>query len=98
LNFNKEKELNLNENIDSNYTPFPYDCNSNIQKYNINIINKENTISYIDLDIERTFPYLGLFKENSPFSEDLREILRAFVVSRPDIGYVITINKYIISI
>ncbi len=86
MNFNKEKELNENNDNYSNYTP--NDSNSNIQKYNINIINKENTISYIDLDIERTFPYLGLFKENSPFSEDLREILRAFVVSRPDIGYV----------
>ena len=64
--------------------------NKNISnKYNIKIINKENSISFIDLDIERTFPYLGIFKEISPLSEDLREVLRAFVVSRPDIGYVI---------
>ena len=45
-------------------------------------------INIIDLDIERTFPYLNIFTHNSPLSEDLREILRAFVISRPDIGYV----------
>lgn len=50
--------------------------------------SKEKSIHLIELDIERTFSYLGVFKKNSPLSEDLREILRAFVVSRPDIGYV----------
>lgn len=57
-------------------------------KFNIKIINKENSIEYIEHDIERTFPYLGIFKTGSPLAEDLREILRAFVASRPDIGYV----------
>ena len=65
---------------------------------NMNIINNENeinknkdkekSINIIELDIERTFPYLGLFKGNSPMAEDLREILRVFVISRPDIGYI----------
>ena len=64
----------------------------NYNKYNIRVINKENSIKFIDLDIERTFSYLGIFSGNSPLSEDLREILRAFVVSRPDIGYVISFN------
>ena len=50
--------------------------------------DRENSINIIDLDIERTFPYLNIFTHNSPLSDDLREILRAFVVSRPDIGYV----------
>ena len=50
--------------------------------------DRENSINIIDLDIERTFPYLNIFKHNSPLSDDLREILRAFVISRPDIGYV----------
>jgi len=58
-------------------------------KFNIKIINKENSIEYIDMDIDRTFSYLGLFKIGSPLAEDLREILRAFVASRPDIGYVL---------
>jgi hypothetical protein len=48
--------------------------------------DKEKTIIIIELDIERTFPYLGLFKGDSPMAEDLREILRVFVISRPDIG------------
>lgn len=59
-------------------------------KFNIKIINKENSIEYIEHDIERTFPYLGIFKSGSPLAEDLREILKAFVASRPDIGYVFT--------
>ena len=50
--------------------------------------SKEKSIHLIDLDIERTFPYLGIFKTQSPLADDLREILRAFVASRPDIGYV----------
>ena len=58
------------------------------KKYNILKINKENSIKQIDLDISRTFPYLGLYKQGSPLAEDLREVLRAFVVSRPDIGYI----------
>jgi hypothetical protein len=57
-------------------------------RYNIRVINKEQSIKYIDMDIERTFTYLGIFSGKSPLAEDLREILRAFVASRPDIGYV----------
>ena len=52
------------------------------------IKDKEKSINIIDLDIERTFPYLGIFKGGSPMAQDLREILRVFVISRPDIGYI----------
>ena len=58
------------------------------RKYIVKTCSKEKSIHLIELDIERTFSYLGVFKNNSPLSNDLREILRAFVVSRPDIGYV----------
>lgn len=58
------------------------------EKYNIKKINKESSIRQIDLDVERTFSNIGLFKQGSPLAEDLREILRAFVASRPDIGYI----------
>jgi hypothetical protein len=57
-------------------------------KYILKTTDKEESINIIELDIDRTFHYLGIFKNNSPLSNDLREILRAFVVSRPDIGYV----------
>ena len=50
--------------------------------------DKEKSINIIELDIERTFPYLGLFRGDSPMAQDLREILRVFVISRPDIGYI----------
>ena len=58
------------------------------QKYNIKKIDKFRSIKHIELDIERTFSYLNIFKGVSPMGEDLREILKAFVASRPDIGYV----------
>ena len=62
---------------------------NSINVENINIMkDKEKSINIIELDIERTFPYLGLFKGDSPMAQDLREILRVFVISRPDIGYI----------
>jgi hypothetical protein len=76
----------------------PIDKTPQLVKYNIKVIDKERSIKYIELDIERTFPYLGIFKANSPLSEDLREILRAFVASRPDIGYVRYINILFINL
>ena len=57
-------------------------------KYIKQTLDKEKSINLIDLDIERTFPYMGVFKKESQLGEDLREILRIFVVARPDIGYV----------
>ena len=57
-------------------------------KYIKQTLDKEKSINLIDLDIERTFPYMGVFKQDSPLGESLREILRIFVVARPDIGYV----------
>jgi len=69
-----------------------------LKDLNINTINSENkiidnkdkekSINIIELDIERTFPYLGVFKGDSPMAQDLREILRVFVICRPDIGYI----------
>ena len=59
-----------------------------IDKEKNSIKDKEKSINIIELDIERTFPYLGLFKGDSPMAQDLREILRVFVISRPDIGYI----------
>ena len=57
-------------------------------KYIKQTLDKEKSINLIDLDIERTFPYMGVFKQDSQLGENLREILRIFVVARPDIGYV----------
>ena len=63
--------------------------NSTINNETITLTkDKEKSINIIELDIERTFPYLGIFKGDSPMAQDLREILRVFVISRPDIGYI----------
>jgi hypothetical protein len=94
---NKMNNNNNNENKDNNNINEELnDSNILIQKhepkiyskYIVHTTNKEKTIHLIDLDINRTFCNLGVFQNNSPLSEDLREILRVFVVSRPDIGYV----------
>ena len=80
----KNKNLKEEEEEDNQIR----DSNKNYSQYIFQTKDKEKSINLIDLDIERTFFNLGIFKNNSPESEDLREILRAFVVSRPDIGYV----------
>ena len=74
---NKKEEMNdkTNDNI----------INDEID---LKIKDKEKSINIIELDIERTFPYLGVFRGDSPMAQDLREILRVFVISRPDIGYI----------
>jgi hypothetical protein len=74
---NKKEEMNDN-------------TNDNIinDEIDLKIKDKEKSINIIELDIERTFPYLGVFRGDSPMAQDLREILRVFVISRPDIGYI----------
>ena len=74
---NKKEEMNDNTN----------DNIINDEK-DLKIKDKEKSINIIELDIERTFPYLGVFRGDSPMAQDLREILRVFVISRPDIGYI----------
>ena len=85
---NKDNNIDI-EKIDDNIN----EQNDSDEEDNKSIIkDKEKSINIIELDIERTFPYLGLFKGNSPMAEDLREILRVFVISRHDIGYIPYIN------
>ena len=57
-------------------------------KYIKQTLDKEKSINLIDLDIGRTFSSIGVFKNESQLGNALKEILRIFVVSRPDIGYV----------
>lgn len=57
------------------------------------------TKEYFEIELEKSqniqnkqkiilpFPYLGIFKENSPLSKDLIDIVLTFTSSRPDIGY-----------
>ncbi len=50
--------------------------------------SKERSIAGIQYDLPRTFPDLGFFKKGGGFYEDLEQVLEAFVINRPDIGYV----------
>ncbi|KRX00448.1 Regulator of chromosome condensation 1/beta-lactamase-inhibitor protein II [Pseudocohnilembus persalinus] len=50
-------------------------------------LNKEDSLRMIENDLSRTFTHLGIFNENSPLLQNLREVLMAFVMARPDIGY-----------
>ena len=47
---------------------------------------KLNILLEIKQKIDLPFKYLGLFKENSPMTEDFYNIISAFIASRPDIG------------
>jgi len=52
-------------------------------------LTKEGSLRLIDLDLPRTFPSLAIFNnKDSPIYENLQNVLDAFVISRPDIGYV----------
>ena len=83
----KSKNNNYNEESDLS-SSLSLSTKKIYSKYIKQTLDKEKSINLIDLDIERTFPYMGVFKKESQLGEDLREILRIFVVARPDIGYV----------
>lgn len=79
-----KRSKTINKKIeDNNFKNINFDNSENSENS-----NKENTMSIIYLDIERTFPYLGIYKSDNPMNEDLKEILMAFVACRPDIGYI----------
>lgn len=48
---------------------------------------KESTAFQIKLDVSRTFSHLGLFQESGPYHDTLVNILAAYSVCRPDLGY-----------
>jgi hypothetical protein len=49
-------------------------------------LSKENTFSYIDVDLTRTFPSLMFFSEECVMNRQLRNILETYCFYRPDIG------------
>ena len=49
---------------------------------------KADSVSYIDVDLARTFPQLAFFQEECGMHEQLRSILYNFCFYRPDVGYV----------
>jgi TBC1 domain family member 14 len=50
--------------------------------------NREESAALISLDLERTFPTLSFFSGEGPLYHSLWNVLSAYVVYRPDIGYV----------
>lgn len=51
-------------------------------------IGKEGSLKFIKTDISRTFHQMGYFREGSPLNYQLRDLLEAFTLCRPDIGYI----------
>ncbi|KAI3658945.1 hypothetical protein MP638_006321 [Amoeboaphelidium occidentale] len=47
-----------------------------------------HSVHLIEIDAGRTFPSLGLFQPERPLHYPLMQVLQAFVVYRPDLGYV----------
>ena len=55
----------------------------NINLYKYYEINEDSkTLKY-----KLPFPYLGIFKEETPLTSDLVDVINGFVISRPDIEY-----------
>lgn len=54
----------------------------------VEAVGKEGSLKFIKTDISRTFHQMGYFREGSPLNLQLRDMLEAFTISRPDIGYV----------
>jgi len=79
---------NKNNDDSDNSSSLSISTKKKYSQYIKKTLDKEKSINLIDLDIERTFPSMGVFKKDSQLGENLREILRIFVVARPDIGYV----------
>ena len=86
-NTENKKEINTNI-IESENSSISLTTKKIYSKYIKQTLDKEKSINLIDLDINRTFSSLGIFKNESQLGNNLKEILRIFVVARPDIGYV----------
>ena len=85
---NNNENKKYNNSIESENSSMSLTTKKLYTKYIKQTLDKEKSINLIDLDIERTFSSLGVFKNESQLGNNLREILRIFVVARPDIGYV----------
>ncbi|XXQ35111.1 Rab-GAP TBC domain-containing protein [Plasmodiophora brassicae] len=51
-------------------------------------VGRENTIYYIEVDLQRTFPSLAFFRRGQPLHSELRNLLQTYCCYRPDVGYV----------
>ena len=85
INSNAQPNINI---IESDNSSMSLSAKKFYSKFIKQTLDKEKSINLIDLDIERTFSSMGIFKNESQLGNNLREILRIFVVARPDIGYV----------
>ena len=56
--------------------------------YTLDHALRSSAIYLIELDLQKTFPHLSLFRRGAPLSKKLRDLLEAFNAYRPDIGYV----------
>lgn len=62
--------------------------NKNLETDDDEEMHRESTPFLIRLDVSRTFPQLGLFhREHGPLHSTLANILAAYAVYRPDLGY-----------
>mmetsp|Transcript_17023 Transcript_17023/g.19011 ORF Transcript_17023/g.19011 Transcript_17023/m.19011 type:complete len:305 (-) Transcript_17023:237-1151(-) len=74
-------------NIHQDYTPLYHQLLDLRESIKTKDIYRKNE-KLIDKDLHRTFTTLDLFKPGNILHEPLRNVLTAFIVHRPDIGYV----------
>ena len=62
---------------------------NNPERRSDTIKSKDKSLLVLDVDVPRTFPHLGgIFQAGGQYHEKLLQVLQAFAVTRPDIGYV----------
>ena len=54
----------------------------------LSLHGRERSVSYIEVDLPRTFPQLAFFSQGGALHEQLRDVLEAYCFFRPDCGYV----------
>ncbi|CAL8093264.1 unnamed protein product [Calicophoron daubneyi] len=66
----------------------PYSSTASSDPSVFNITDRTASLRAIKLDVSRTFPSLGLFQPGNPLHDPLHDLLAAYVVYQPQIGYV----------
>jgi hypothetical protein len=50
-------------------------------------LGSEASLKMLDKDLPRTFAHLGFFHKGGPLESQLRDVLEAYILYRPDVGY-----------
>ena len=81
------QQSSSNSSLGSSGAPTPSTSPPPVNLAGAGEVGREDTVALIGVDLNRTFPSLGIFQSGGPLYEPLREVLMAYACYRPDIGY-----------